>query len=238
MHSFVELIALFDLTGLALTVARSHATLAPQLTPQLLHSCFAAPCALASSRLLRSLIVAPPSAPQQPFVRHSPIRPCLELTVQTTCISGFSYPGSTVSSHPRLPIHRRPMQPCLEPRVPIFHKPRVDCPNLQPCMPVSRRPSPLVGSQLLNLSLGPMRLFLELTALKDRPHATSARHRHDGTNNGPCPSSQAVKANLQRHLPHRPTASICNNTDHKYYARLKTAPRVASAPSTCSNPDR
>lgn len=153
MHSFVELIALLDLTGLALTVARSHATLAPQLTPQLLHSCFAAPCALASSRLLRSLIVAPPSAPQQPFVRHSPIRPCLELTVQTTCISGFSYPGSTVSSHPRLPIHRRPMQPCLEPSVPILHKPRVDCPNLQPCMPFSRRPSPLVGSQLLNLSL-------------------------------------------------------------------------------------
>ena len=143
MHSFVELIALLDLTGLALTVARSHATLAPQLTPQLLHSCFAAPCALASSRLLRSLIVAPPSAPQQPFVRHSPIRPCLELTVQTTCISGFSYPDSTVSSHPRLPIHRRPMQPCLEPRVPILHKPRVDCPNLQPCMPFSRRPSPL-----------------------------------------------------------------------------------------------
>ena len=86
MHSFVELIALLDLTGLALTVARSYATLAPKLTPQLLHSCFAAPCALASSRLLRSLIIAPPSAPQQPFVRHSPIQPRLELTLTPTTL--------------------------------------------------------------------------------------------------------------------------------------------------------
>ena len=135
MHSFVELIALLDLTGLALTVARFHATLAPQLTPQLLHSCFAAPCALASSRLLRSLIVAPPSAPQQPFARHSPILPCLELTVQITRITGFSSPSSTVSSHPRLPIHRRPMQPCLEPSVPILHVPRADHLDLRSCPP-------------------------------------------------------------------------------------------------------
>ena len=187
MHSFVELIALLDLTGLALTVARSHATLAPRLTPQLLHSCFAAPCALASSRLLRSLIVAPPSAPQQPFVRHSPIRPCLELTVQTTCITGFSSPSSTVSSHPRLPIHRRPMQPCLEPRVPILHKPRVDCPNLQPCMPFSRRPSPLVGSSF--------------STCLSRPHAPLPRADCTERPSARNPRKTQARRDKQRALP-------------------------------------